>query len=545
MGDAPVAIIGGGPVGLMLAMSLEALGVPALVVNKEPSTRWLPKGSTQNARTMEHYRRLGIARPIRALGLPPDYPTDVGYFTRITGWELARISMPSEAAKMHRVAAAPATSQLPEPLLRCNQMYVERFLLDHARTLAAVTLRYGWECVDWEDRGAGLVAQLVEVATGRREAWRCRFLVGCDGAQGLTRRKLAIRYDGERVLEQPYLGGPMVNTHLRAPALYARVACGKCWQYWAVNREVRSNLVALDGRGEFVFTCKLRSFDETPDGAVIARQFHATVGADIAAEFLGHSTWTAGQALVAEQFGTGRVFLAGDAIHLFTPTGGFGMNTGIDDAVNLAWKLAATLQGWGGPRLMDSYEIERRPIARRNTGASRQLALNVGAVPVGAAIEEDSAAGAAARAAASAYLATFGEEFASIGVQLGARYDGSPIVVSDGSAPPPDDPAAYVPSACPGGRAPHLWLADRSSLFDHFGRCFTLLRLRGQADTRPLEAAARARGIPLATFDVAAPEARELYGRDLALIRPDQHVGWRGDLPPPDCDALMARLTGW
>jgi hypothetical protein len=196
--------------------------------------------------------------------------------------------------------------------------------------------------------------------------------------------------------------------------------------------------------------------------------------------------------------------------------------------------------------LLASYEAERRPIAFRNTGHAKRLSRNLADVPSGASIRDDSAEGAAARAAAAAVLARFGEEFASIGVQLGARYDGSAIVVPDGTDPPPDDPAVYVPSACPGGRAPHVWYPDRSSLFDHFGRCFTLLRLPGcREDGAALAAASRARKIDLAICDVDVPEARDLYGCELALIRPDQHVAWRGNRLPEDCDGLIARATGW
>ena len=473
----------------------------------------------------------------------PDYPTDVGYFTRLAGWELARIAMPSEAEKQRQVAASPPDWQTPEPILRCNQMYVERFLHDHLATRANVTLRYGWTCTDWAEKDERVEAAIE--SEGGRETVRAAYIVGCDGGRSVVRRKLGIHYDGE-TLDQAYLGGPMVNTHVRSREFYRRTSARTCWQYWAVNAEVRSNLVALDGRGEFIFTTKLKSHDEVPDGAAIARQFRATVGADIEVEFLGHSTWIGGQAYVAERFGGGRAFLAGDAVHLFTPTGGFGMNTGVDDVVNLAWKLVARLEGWGGPRLLESYELERRPIAQRNTGASQQLARNVGAVPIGAAIEEDGASGIAARRAASAFLATFGEEFASIGVQLGARYDGSPIVVPESSAPPPDDLTRYEPSACPGGRAPHLWMADRSSLYDHFGRFFTLLRLGGsEGAERPLAAAATARGVKLTCLAPGGAAARDLYQRNFALIRPDQHVAWRGDRLPEDCDALLARVTGW
>jgi hypothetical protein len=253
-------------------------------------------------------------------------------------------------------------------------------------------------------------------------------------------------------------------------------------------------------------------------------------------------------ALVAERFIAGRIVLAGDAAHLFTPTGGFGMNTGMDDASNLAWKLAALVQGWGGANLLQTYETERRPIAERNTVAARDLNKNLANMPITAEMEQDTTEGVAARARVSAHLSTFGEEFASIGVQLGARYDGSPILVEDG-APPRDDFLHYTPSGVPGGRAPHYWPgAGRGygdSLFDRFGSGFTLLRLGSKpADTASIEAAARQRLVPLKVIDLPQDDARDLYGRDLALIRPDQYVAWRGDTPPADPNAMLARLTG-
>jgi FAD binding domain len=241
--------------------------------------------------------------------------------------------------------------------------------------------------------------------------------------------------------------------------------------------------------------------------------------------------------------------LAGDSVHLFTPTGGFGMNTGIDDAANLSWKLAAMVQGWGGADLVATYEPERRPIAVRNTTAARLLAIAIGEMPAGPTLDEDSPAGAAERRQLGGFLqSTLGEEFASLGVQLGARYDGSAIIVADG-APPADDPITYVPSSVPGGRAPHFWLDQGrgigSSLYDRLGLGFTLLCLGKEAgDARALVEAARARGIPLAILRIADDEARALYERDFALIRPDQHVAWRGNALPDAPDRLLARVTG-
>jgi hypothetical protein len=314
--------------------------------------------------------------------------------------------------------------------------------------------------------------------------------------------------------------------------------------YWTVNRDCRTQLITLDGAGEYMLQTKLPAGERVPRPQDAVALVQRSVGTDIDVKVLGQGTWTAGQALVAETYRAGRVLLCGDAAHLFTPTGGFGMNTGIDDAANLAWKLAAVAKRWGGTGLLDTYELERRPIAVRNTSAAHRLARSVGEVPVAAELEDGSDAGAAARRAAGAYLSTFGEEFASIGIQLGARYDGSPLIASDGT-PPPDDPAVYRPSACPGGRAPHLWLGPGRSLFDALGPCFTLLCLLAPGDrAHRLRVAAVRRGIPLTLVAITVPEARELYGRDYAVVRPDQHVAWRGDRVPDDADELLDRLTG-
>ncbi len=548
MAAAPIVIIGGGPVGMVLAMNLAAFGVRSILVNTEPNARWHPKGNTHNARTMEHYRRLGISKMLRKVGLPADHPTDVAYFTTLNGWEMARHVLPSEREKMAQVANAAATDQVPEPLFRANQMYVEAELFRHVHTLPQIDARYGWRCVSVAEESDGSMAVAIEdVTTGRREELAARYLVGCDGGHSIVRQWLGIGYRGERPSEDAFTSGATLANHVRAPALYDRVLKRhkRAWHQWAVNPKVRGLIQTLDGKGDFLFSTRVKSVDEPPDANYIAQRFLACVGEDVPLSFLGHFPWTAGQAAVADSFGRGNVWLAGDAVHLFTPTGGFGMNTGIDDAANLGWKLAAMVQGWGGPQLLASYEAERRPIAFRNTGMAKRFSLDLNEAPVDAEMMEDSAAGAAARAHTGEFFSHFGEEFASLGIQLGARYDGSRIVLPDGTAPPPDDPTIYTPSACPGGRAPHLFLGREDSLFDHFGRGFTLLRLGGEASLEPLMRAGEARGVPLACFDVPVREGRALYEADLALIRPDQHVAWRGSRLPADCDALLAQVAGW
>jgi 2-polyprenyl-6-methoxyphenol hydroxylase-like FAD-dependent oxidoreductase len=545
----PVAIVGGGPVGLMIALFLDHYGVRSVIFNSEPEVRRHPKGSTHNSRTMEHHRRLGIAPRVRDLCLPINRPTDVSYYTSLTGWELGRIRMPSEADKRRAVANSAATDQIPEPLLRANQMYVEAFLLAHARTRPNITVRFGWTATSFQEDDAGVTIEAEPTAGGTHATWRAQYLVGSDGGRSSVRRSLALRYHGFATLDSPHYGGRQNATYFRAPTLYRdHLAHRPGWNYWVVNPKGRCTIISLNDPDEFLAFSKGSDDGVAPTDASMARMVRRAVGADLPVSILGHWPWTAGVALVAERFATNRVVLAGDAAHLFTPTGGFGMNTGMDDASNLTWKLAALVQGWGGANLLQSYQIERKPIAERNTLAARELTKYLAKMPPTDAIEEDSPAGEAARREVSAHVVSMGEEYASIGVQLGARYDGSPIIAANG-APPADDYLNYTPSGVPGGRAPHYWLGSGrgigDSLFDQLGVGFTLLRLGGKAvDSSSIEAAAKKRGMPLKVLDVPQSDARDLYGADLALVRPDQYLAWRGNAPPFDPERLMAQVVG-
>jgi 2-polyprenyl-6-methoxyphenol hydroxylase-like FAD-dependent oxidoreductase len=545
-----VAIVGGGPVGLMLALFLDRHGVPTVVFNTEPTSRWHPKGNTHNARTMEHYRRLGISKAIRGLGLPAEHPRDVAYFTRLNAWELARIVMPCEAERMRMAVDAAPTDQVPEPLLRANQMYVERYLLEHARSRPNITLRFGWHASSFEQSERGVTVSAERADGTARETWRASFLVGCDGGQSFVRRALGIRYEGQASVEQPFLGGRMISTYVRIPALHRDILGGrKGWLYNVVAPDLRMLLIALDGRDEFLLMTKASHAQALPDDDVIVRTIQRGVGTDIPVTVLAHRPWIGGAALVAERFAIGRVFLAGDATHLFSPTGGFGMNTGIDGVANLSWKLAAVLQGWGGPNLLASYEAERRPVAKRNTAAARFLTERVGEVVVPENVEAHSDAGAAARERLGAFLQSFDRQFASLGVELGGRYDDSPLISrTDGDAPD-DDPVTYKPSGVPGGRLPHLWLEGkqgaRNSIFDDLGVGFTLLRVGEDAPRADkFRAAAKALRVPFRALTVPRYPARELYERKLVLVRPDQHIAWRSDDPPLDARAVLDRSVG-
>ena len=541
-----VVIVGGGPAGLVLAIELGRRGVPCVLLEEDPGPPDFPKANATTSRTMEHYRRLGFAAEIRALGLPEDYPQDITYFTRYARHELARLRGRSRREAIEARERPDSRWPTPEPLHRAQQMYIEVVLRKHAERQPAVELRLGWRGERIEARADGVTVEARQLATGALERIEADYAVGCDGARSIVRETLGIPYEGFAGEERPWMGGRMLATFFRAPALYSIVRTERSWQYWAINLERRAAACAIDGHGLFVLHVQLPQ-GEKGSLAYARESLALTAGVEFPHEIIGIDEWLAGYTLVAERFGNDRVFLAGDAAHLFTPTAGQGYNTSVDDASNLAWKLAAVSQGWGGSGLLASYERERQSIARRNTRFAREMADSIGRMRLPEALEEENAAGEQARAELGEQLYRHAAaEFDVPGIHFGMWYGASPIVSDLDIDPPVDDPFRYVPSSCPGARAPHVWLEDGVSIFDRFGRDFTLLRLgkgRGR-DTARLEAAARARGVPFHVLDVESEEARDLYARDLVLIRPDQHVAWRGNGPPADAAALWARVTG-
>ena len=527
-----VIIAGGGPFGLMLANELGRRGISAALFDERGSTAFNPQANATQARTMEHYRRLGFADEVRALGLPEEFPTDIAYFTRFAGHELARFRLPSarEARERMMDAATPWNSaELPH---RVSQKYVEQVLRRRAEALDGISTNYGWRVVDFASDVDGVSAEIVSVREGTRRSVKAKYLAAGDGARSFVRRRLGIGYEGETGVERDFFGGRMYALYLRSPDFYEVISHPRAWMNVTFNRDRRAFMCAVDGKGEFAFHTQLRDGE---DEALITEEdalamFRAAVGAPVDAQILSRGTWTAGHALVAERFQEGRVFIGGDAAHLFTPAGGLGYNTAVDDAVNLGWKLAAAVKGIAGAALLQSYEQERRPAAIRNTQYARGFAESLGLYRPAEGLEDDGPQGEQLRLEAGAYLLTHGQkEFHIPGITFGVRYDSSPVIVNDGSDLPPDAANTYVPTAKPGGRAPHVWLNEGASLYDRFGFEWTLLRFgTSPPDASDWTAAARAIGLDLKIVDVESDAARDLYQSPLALIRPDQVVAWRG-----------------
>jgi 2-polyprenyl-6-methoxyphenol hydroxylase-like FAD-dependent oxidoreductase len=506
----------------MLANELGRRGIAALVLDAKPGTAFNPQANATQARTMEHYRRLGFADEIRALGMPEDFPTDIAYFTRFATHELARFRLPSAREAKRLVGTLKGSWSAAELPHRVAQKFVEQVLRQHAERLPCITVRYGWRVTRFSVHADSVEIHAESTDGKGGKKIHAQYLVGADGARSLVRQSMGWRYAGETGVQRDFVGGRMHAVYCRIPEFYRAIPHAPAWMNVTFNRERRCFMPAVDGRGEFAFHTQLKPHEDEAgiDERAAIAMVQQALGAPLAVEVLARDTWTAGHALVAERFAEGRVFIGGDAAHLFTPTGGLGYNTAVEDAVNLGWKLAAVLKGRASPKLLESYEAERRPLAVRNTSHAKRFADSLGNFAPVAELEDESAEGAAARRRAGEYLEAHGRsEFNIPGITFGGRYDGSPAIVADGSTPPPDTPNAYAPSACPGGRAPHLWLPDGQSLYDRFGFEWTLLCF-SQSPSRDEP--------DMKITSLKSDETRELYGADYALIRPDQVVAWRG-----------------
>jgi 2-polyprenyl-6-methoxyphenol hydroxylase-like FAD-dependent oxidoreductase len=534
--DSEVLIVGAGPTGLTLAIDLGRRGVRCTLIEQKEQPAFLPKMERINARSMEIYRRIGLAPKIRAAGLRPDCPMDVYIVLALNEPPLLHLTYPS-VAQAQATTRATNDGTLPlEPYQLISQYTLEPLLKAVAETIPAVTVRYGCEFLSLRQDASCVTAQVRDSGGAVREI-KTAFLVGCDGGASLVRKELGIALAGEGNL----LG--LRQALYRCDELFDRLPIGNGagkGRHYHVADDKATFLIMQDSTKHWTLHAVVDS-DEEMD-----RAFENTIGVPVKYQRLSCNPWRQ-NLLLADRYGKDRVFLAGDAVRLVIPTGGLGMNSGVGDAIDLSWKLAATLAGWGGPNLLRSYEIDRRQVGDRNVGASRYATIgrrkwrsmwrpN---------IRENSPAGAETRRNLSAVAGV--EQRKSnemIGAELGYRYVDSPIICNI-----PGGPEhlfrEYHPTTWPGARLPHVWLDDGTPIQDRIPDGYTILKLgTGKADPGALEQAIRARGAPVTVLDVPDRIARDIYGFDLILLRPDMHIVWRGNAAPENAAEIAAVATG-
>ena len=542
--QADVLIVGAGPVGLTLAMDLAGRGVKVVIAEirryAEPPN---VKCNHVAARTMEQFRRLGVAQKVRDAGLPATHPNDVVFRTAVTGQELTRIPIPCRNDRYTATEGPDAWWPTPEPPHRINQIFLEPILLEHAAALPGVTLLNRTQVTSFTQDTGGVQATALDLDTGKERRITARYLAGCDGGASTVRKQIGARLEGTAVIQR------VQSTYIRAPQLAALIPGQPAWCYYSVNPRRCGTMFTIDDGQTWLVHNHLNP--DEPEFDSVDRDWSIRqilgVGPDFQYEVISKEDWV-GRRLVANRFRDRHVFLAGDAAHLWVPYAGYGMNAGIADAINLSWLLAARINGWGDEAILDAYEAERQPITEQVSQFAMEHAAKMikarRAVPPD--IEEASPEGAAIRAAMGreAYELNV-QQFCCAGLNFGYYYSGSPILAQDPhETPPAYSMGGFTESTVPGCRAPHFWLADGRSLYDAFGPGYTLLRFDPKLDVSQLVAAAQDRKMPLTVVDVQAQKVSQAYRHKLVLCRCDQHVAWRADAAPANAAALVELLRG-
>ncbi len=537
-----IAVAGAGPVGMILAIDAALRGVKVVLLEARaagapPSA----KCNTVAARTMETFRRLGVADAVRAAGLPDDFPTDTIYCTSITGFELTRIRMPSRLERT-RPGFWDSDWPTPESMVRVSQLYLEPILYERVQTLPNVTVLNRTSVEGYDEDTDGVTVHC-KPEDGERFDIRASFLAGCDGGRSTIRKSMGVSLVGDVEIARTR------STLIRAPGL--RALWGErhpAWMSWVRNAKRSGTVVAIDGKDVWLVHRSVSSseaFEDVPFDESIRDVLGVDESFDW--EVLNHEDWI-GRRMVAERFRDERVFLAGDAAHLWVPFAGYGMNAGIADAAELSWLLCATLQGWAAPSILNAYEAERLPITEQVSHfAMNKVLENVGAMQAGGAVPEvlsaDTAEGEALRKIIGQRLFDINlPQMSPKGLNFGYYYAGSPIIAYDGEVPQSYDMGTFTPSTAPGCRLPHFRLEDGESVYNRLGKDYTLVRFAA-ADVLPLARAASNAGFPLEVLDAPVQDPA-LFRHRLMIVRWDQHVVWRGDDVPDDVDALVARLRG-
>lgn len=518
----PVLIAGGGPVGLALAVELGLRGVDCVVVEPrlEP-TRLRPRAKTLNTRTLEHFRRWGLAKRLRAAApLPVSWSQDVCFRTSFLGEEIARF---------HGVLGLGDDDVSPERGQQMPQYVLEEVLRTIVAELPTVDLRIGWRVLDIGRIGVESVEVHLANPDGASSRIGAQFLVGADGARSVVRAEIGAAYEGTTDLR------PNTGIVFRSKELATCDAHQPAVQTWVLNQQTPGMMGPIDQDG--LWWLIAFGVDGTAEDLDVHRLVAGAIGRDLPIEMISTDPWTARMELV-DRCRSGRVFLIGDAAHLNPPFGGHGLNTGIGDAVDLGWKLGASLQGWGAAGLLASYEAERRPLHRR---VIDEAAANMATLAPELLNEDLGASGptgdAARQRAAARIEQTKRAEYFSLDLVLGHRYEDSPVLPTT-----PSPEGSWATQAAPGRRLPHRWVAPGVSTLDLVGQHHVVLSA-GAADVAPLVAAASRSGVPL---DVVRVDQSHLdaVGSSVIVVRPDQVVAWCGESRSPELAALPYRLAG-
>ncbi len=534
--EVPVLIVGSGPVGLGLSLDLGGRGIGCLVIEKladiTSGIKINPRAAAITPRTMEFCRRWGVANAVQNAGFPEDYELSNLYCTSLDGYLLARNRFPSMKDRVRHPFS-------PETRERCPQIWFDPILKEGTARFPCVQVKLHHVLESFEDTGDGVIAQVKNLDNDEILTVKCQYMVACDGSASMVRTNLGIKNTGAGSL------GHALNAVVDIPDFMRQHKMGQAERYYFIDRRgCWGVLTVIDAKERWRFTLmdtQDPEYLETEDFDGFVRRALGSMPYTVVAK----SSWQRRET-IAEQYKKGRVLLAGDAAHSMGPDLGIGMNTGASDAFDLGWKIEATLKGWGGPGLLDSYEIERQPSARRNAEASTETYYHlVEKHEYSPLVTEPGPEGDAARKkTGEQILGSLKVGWDSVGLAMGYIYENSPICIPDGS-PPPEDKGwgHYVQSSRPGGRAPHAWLADGRSTLDLFGHGFVLMRF-GTRDVSGLVEAAARRKVPFTVVDIDDESIKTLYEQALVLVRPDGHVAWRSNDAPADAMAIIDRIRG-
>jgi 2-polyprenyl-6-methoxyphenol hydroxylase-like FAD-dependent oxidoreductase len=534
--DASVIVVGAGPVGLALAINLGRAGIKTILLERNPEPQFLPKMERCNARSMEMFRRIGLSKKIRDAGLRADCPMDVFVVEDLTKPALLEEKHPSIQTFQGKIKECKDLSMPLEPYQLISQYTLEPLLKAEAEALQSVEVLFGHEFMEFSQSDDGVSVRFKD-SDGQSKTLTASYLVGCDGGSSPIRKQLGIKLRGEGgILELqqalfyceelferlPHGSGPGQGRHYhRADAEHTFLIMQDSTKHWSLHATV-------------------------PDAEAMKRKFEEIVGFPVNYELLSCAPWRQ-NLLLADRYREGRVFLAGDSVHLVIPTGGLGMNTGVGDAFDLAWKLIGTLKGWGGPELLDSYEIERRQVGDRNVGASRYA--NVGRQKWRSIATDEIFSGTEAGESMKRKLIQVADSEQRkgnrmIGAELGYRYVDSPCIDNIPGGPE-HRVGEYNPNVWPGSRLPHCWLDDGSALQDQLSETYILLSLgKKPLDTSKLRQSYEKIGAPVAEVRIESNRLRDLYGFDLLVLRPDMHVAWRGNDAAPNPQEIASISTG-